>query len=72
MKMMPRNEKMDVTLSVTAMALIWPGVASAAMMIDLVVSTGAHQGVNAGPATQRLGESIWCIDYKSERVGCGQ
>lgn len=54
MKMMPIKEKMDVTLSVTAMALIWLGVASAAMMIDLVVSIGAHASVNAGRPTQRL------------------
>ncbi len=38
MKMIPSKEKTEVTLSVTAMALIWDGVAS--MMVDLVVSIG--------------------------------
>lgn len=38
MKMIPSKEKTEVTLSVTAMALIWDGVAS--MMVDLVVPIG--------------------------------
>ena len=34
MKRMPSNERMEVTRSVTAMALIWPGEASNAMVDD--------------------------------------
>lgn len=69
MKMMPSKEKMDVTLSVTAMALIWLGVASAAMMFELVVSIGAHPSVNAELPTQRLLDQSDVLTIEASATG---
>jgi len=46
MNKMPSMEKIDATLSVTAIALIWPGVAFTAIIVSLVVSIGALPSVS--------------------------
>ena len=59
MKNIPSKEKMEVTLSVMAIALICFGVASIAMMAEAPVSsTGALQLVNAG-SPARAAERCW-------------